>query len=229
MKKQIEMQANFKTPPDTTLLIRVLGLKRYELSNHLGNVVAVVSDRKKRSAALVDGFFTADLMSYSDYYPFGMQMPGRVFNSGDHIYGFGGHLKDDEIKGIGNQMDFGGYGLDVRLGRRPNVDPEIAKFPWASSYAVFNNNPMFFVDPTGREAEPPDGYIDLEGNYRWFESEKEDLIVRDSELFIKVTDDKRMFDFLSTRKDKFVSTEENLGSIEKYDPNTFGKIDLILT
>jgi len=33
-----------------------------------------------------------------DYYPFGMQMPGRVMASGAYRYGFQGQEEDDEIK-----------------------------------------------------------------------------------------------------------------------------------
>ncbi len=47
---------------------RSVGLKVFELKNHLGNVLATVSDRKDK-----DG--NAVVLSASDYYPFGMQMP----------------------------------------------------------------------------------------------------------------------------------------------------------
>lgn len=56
----------------------IVGQKRYELSNHLGNVMAVVSDKiteqgtNKRAA----------LRAAYDYYPFGMQMPMRVVEDG---------------------------------------------------------------------------------------------------------------------------------------------------
>jgi len=43
--------------------------------------------------------------------------------------GFGGHEKDDEVKGSGNHYDFGNYGLDVRIGRRFQQDPLISQFP----------------------------------------------------------------------------------------------------
>ena len=39
-------QDSFYTTPDTPYHTRTLGGKRYELTNHLGNVLAVVSDRK---------------------------------------------------------------------------------------------------------------------------------------------------------------------------------------
>jgi RHS repeat-associated protein len=62
----------------------IRGLKQYELTDHLGNVLATVSD--KRSAGETTGLLTgADsiltfrpvLASTYDYYPFGSLMPGR--------------------------------------------------------------------------------------------------------------------------------------------------------
>jgi hypothetical protein len=49
---------------------RKLGLKQYEMSNHLGNVLATFSDLK---------FTTAFVLAQSDYLPFGTKMEGRIF------------------------------------------------------------------------------------------------------------------------------------------------------
>ncbi len=35
-----------------------------------------------------------------------------------------------------------------------SVDPLADKYPWISGYAAFNNNPIFYVDPDGRENIP---------------------------------------------------------------------------
>ncbi|TBN11950.1 DUF6443 domain-containing protein, partial [Hyunsoonleella pacifica] len=53
------------------MLARIVGDKRYELSNHLGNVLTVISDRKLVDDPLNFTNFTADVLSYNDYYPFG--------------------------------------------------------------------------------------------------------------------------------------------------------------
>lgn len=74
-------------------------------------------------------------------------MSGRKFNGGEYRYGFNGKENDNEVKGDGNHLDFGGYGYDTRLGRRFNVDP--IKKHHESPYAAFVNNPIWFVDPTG--------------------------------------------------------------------------------
>jgi len=71
--------------------------------------------------------------------------------SGGYRFGFGGHGKDDEVKGSGNHLAFGDYGLDTRLGRRWNVEPKIDKYPSNSSYLVFANNPILFADPDGKD------------------------------------------------------------------------------
>ncbi len=85
------------------------------------------------------------------YYPFGILQPGRKFNVGEYRFGFNGFEKDDEIKGAENHISFADYGYDPRLCRRFNPDPIF--FSWQSSYATFDNNPILFIDPTGKGAE----------------------------------------------------------------------------
>jgi hypothetical protein len=82
-------------------------------------------------------------------------MRGRKFDTDGYRYGFCGHENDNEVKGNGNQLDFGGYGYDTRLGRRLNINPEIATMPSLSSYSTFNNNPIFYIDPNGRKFVNP--------------------------------------------------------------------------
>jgi hypothetical protein len=59
-------------------LVQTRGLKEYELTNHLGNVLATVSDKKlghSSNDSTVD-YYNADVVSAQDYYPFGMLQPG---------------------------------------------------------------------------------------------------------------------------------------------------------
>jgi RHS repeat-associated protein len=97
----------------------------------------------------------AQIMLLADYFPFGMIMPGRSYNSTQYRYGFGGMEKDDEIAGSGNSYTAEYWQYDPRLGRRWNVDP--ITYPWQSSYAAFNNNPIYFTDPLGLQGDPPTG------------------------------------------------------------------------
>ncbi|WP_157760860.1 hypothetical protein [Chitinophaga caeni] len=87
-----------------------------------------------------------------DYYPFGMQMPGRVFNGVGYRYGFNGQEKSNEIKGEGNSYTAKFWEYDPRLGSRWNVDlkPTVG----ISDYAAFANNPIFNADPLGDTLRP---------------------------------------------------------------------------
>ena len=152
------------------LLIFILknGKKFFELSDHLGNVLATVSENPNtytrsmylsylfvqdvNAAAVVEDFYyVADVKSYSDYMPFGMQMAGRHGSAGEYRYGFNGMEKDDEVFGSeGTSYTAEYWQYDSRLGRRWNIDP-IDK-PWESSYATFANNPIYYIDPNGDNA-----------------------------------------------------------------------------
>ena len=66
-----------------------------------------------------------------------------------YTYGFNGHERQDEV--VIGSYDFGGYGLDARLGRRWTVDPLWKKYPYLSPYSVFGNDPINVIDEDGRE------------------------------------------------------------------------------
>ena len=99
--------------------------KFFELSNHLGNVLVTISDKKLQHAAgnTVD-YYLADVVTANDYYPFGIQMPGRKFAqaNGGYGYGFNGQEKSTEINDNSYTAEFWQY--DARLGRRWNLDPK---------------------------------------------------------------------------------------------------------
>ena len=116
--------------------------KRYELTNHLGNVLAVVSGEKKGSSA--------QILSLTDYYPFGMEMDGRKYEKdGDYMYGFTGHEKEFDMANDVYTTDF--RLLDARVGRWLSVDPMFKKYAGISSYNYCAGNPVVMVDPDGRE------------------------------------------------------------------------------
>lgn len=91
----------------------------------------------------------------ADYSPFGVQLDGRTVQGDFYRRGFNGMEKDDEVKGGGNHISWGDYGMDVRIGRRFNIDPEWQRIVSQSVYCVNNNNPIFLHDPDGRFAVPP--------------------------------------------------------------------------
>lgn len=64
-----------------------------------------------------------DVLSYFDYYSFGMEIPKRSGSSDSYRFGYGGHEKDDNVKGDGNAYNMGVRLYDPRLGRTPSPDP----------------------------------------------------------------------------------------------------------
>ncbi|MFN8714196.1 MAG: RHS repeat domain-containing protein [Bacteroidota bacterium] len=153
--------------PLVTHYERTYGAKQYELSNHLGNVLATVSDKRLpyaalSSAAVVDRYLP-DVLSYSDYYAFGAAQPGRT--GGEYRYGFNGMEMDKEAKGgagLSYTTEFRQY--DPRVGRWFSPDPIVKVFE--SPYAAFLNNPVLLSDPSG--LDPGDGNSkDNEPEKKW--------------------------------------------------------------
>jgi RHS repeat-associated protein len=130
-----------------------VGDKRYELSNHLGNVLSVISDRALFTKTGENYGFTPHVLSYSDYYPFGMLVPNRHGSSGSYRYGFNGKEKDDEIKGEGLQYDYGFRIYDPRIGKFLSQDPLFKSFPWLTPYQFASNSPIWAVDLDGLESK----------------------------------------------------------------------------
>ncbi|MBK7682343.1 MAG: hypothetical protein IPJ26_07665 [Bacteroidetes bacterium] len=78
-------------------------------------------------------------------------MPGRNNEAGGYRFAFNGKEKDDEVKGVGNSLDFGARIYDSRLGRWLSVDPLQMKYPSLSPYNFVSNNPLLLIDKDGRE------------------------------------------------------------------------------
>lgn len=89
--------------PAIISFVRDRGRKYYECSNHLGNVITVITDKKTGiepdDPLYQDGiadWYVSNVASVSDYYPFGFAMGGRSESSGEYRYGFNGKEKDDK-------------------------------------------------------------------------------------------------------------------------------------
>lgn len=83
--RSVNMKAAY-TQGDIVLFDR--GDKQYELSNHLGNVLVTITDKKNgvsTNGTTIDNY-TADVSSAKDYYPFGMSMVERGYSAGKYRY-----------------------------------------------------------------------------------------------------------------------------------------------
>ncbi len=154
----IDWQNIRRSPNSSVKDSTIRGSKQYELSNHLGNVLATISDQRLQTTPALTGTsgVTADLLSATDYYAFGMQMPGRNFSYGNYRYGFNGMESDNEVGGSGNNYTTEFRELDTRLGGRWWSPDPIVK-PWESPYTGFANNPILLRDPSGLDAKASGG------------------------------------------------------------------------
>lgn len=134
----------------------VRGHKFYELTNHLGNVLVTITDKKIQVGGVRPGqieYYVADVASANDYYPFGMMMPGRKFAAGNgYRYGFNGK-ENDKDAGEGVQ-DYGLRIYDGRIGKFLSVDPLTPEYPWYTPYQFAGNMPIANIDLDGAEPMP---------------------------------------------------------------------------
>jgi RHS repeat-associated protein len=83
-----------------------------------------------------------------------MQMPARKYSattSTNYRYGFNGKENDNEVKGEGNQQDYGMRIYDPRLGKFLSVDPMTQSYPWLTPYQFASNRPIDGIDLDGLE------------------------------------------------------------------------------
>ncbi len=110
----------------------------YYLTDHLGSVRVTVDER-------------GDPVGWDDYYPFGLQMPGRSQQQ------YGSPATDVKYTGYELNQE-GGLGLyhagarlyDPAVGRFMQQDPLTGKYPGWSPYNYVLGNPVNYLDPDGR-------------------------------------------------------------------------------
>jgi RHS repeat-associated protein len=135
--------------------VQTVGDRNYELSNHLGNVLQVITDRKLAvetapESGIVD-YYVADVVSQSDYYPGGSLLPNRHETaSTQYRYGFNGYEQDPEIKGEGNSYTTEFRQYDPRVFRWLSIDPVVKTHE--SPYMGHSGNPIWFADPNGADS-----------------------------------------------------------------------------
>lgn len=149
---------------DSLRVWRTIGRKHYDITDHLGNIVAEAKDRKTGHKAnptdTIYSYWKPDLAEVSDYYPFGMKMPGRMYTDGGYSkYGYNGQPAEQDMY-KSKPGNLGKYNVhttykfreyDTRFGRFWSVDPYTAKFPMLSPYQFASLNPIKYVDLDGLE------------------------------------------------------------------------------
>ena len=153
--------------------VTLRGKKRYELSNHLGNVLTVIRDLKQPKTDPIGGYtyFETFTESATDYYPFGLEIPNRsysntTFSNSNYRFGFNGKESDRNGEwGSSVHYDYGFRIYDPSIARFLSVDPLTSSYPWYTPYQFAGNKPIYAIDLDGLEEFPastpfPEGYLD---------------------------------------------------------------------
>jgi hypothetical protein len=130
------------------------------LSDHLGNVLVTVSDRKLSVDSNNDGtvdYYTANVITANDYSAYNATLEGRTFSqpNATYRYSLNGQEKSDEIAPNTTTAQFWEY--DSRIGRRWNLDPK--PIDGESQYSVFSNSPIWHNDIEGDTLNDPNSIV----------------------------------------------------------------------
>ena len=88
-----------------------------------------------------------------DYYPFGMEMPGRTYSAnGEYRFGFNGKESDKNGEWGGlTHYDYGFRIYNPAIARFLSVDPLAPDYPWYTPYQFAGNTPIMAIDLDGLE------------------------------------------------------------------------------
>jgi len=121
------------------------GSRSYELTDHLGNVRAVVDEFKEVKAAY-------------EYYAFGMSL--AKYEGKAYRYGFNGKERDTEgMGGGGATYDYGYRIYNPQIAKFTSVDPLFKGYAWYTPYQFAGNKPIVAVDLDGLEEAPSNNKI----------------------------------------------------------------------
>jgi len=158
---ELKQEIDLTTPANPSIPPFTIGKRQYELTDHLGNVMSTILDRRQPYSTGNDAY-RPYIVSTTDYYPFGYPISNRSTNIGEYRYFFNGQEADNEVFGEVANFTAEFWQYDSRLGRRWNVDP-IFKAP-ESPYACFGGGPIWRIDKKGLKA----GWVkDNDGNVFW--------------------------------------------------------------
>ena len=122
--------------------------RKYELTDHLGNVRVVIADQRLAVAdsanPSVVGYYKPKVVRIQDYYPYGWLKNAMSYHFGANA---GSLLEDwDAVRSIYYTL----YRvLDTRIARWYQVELLLEDFPQWSGYSLIGNMPNIIADPLG--------------------------------------------------------------------------------
>lgn len=139
------------SPPPASTGELERGYQEFYFSNHLGNNLVILSDRKEGiqdvgNPTQVTGY-EPYVLSATDYSAYGENLIGREYNPGKIKFGFNGKWNDFET-------GYQDYGMRMSSSKRRgfvSVDPLYKEFPWYSPYQFAGNDVIRCIDLEGGE------------------------------------------------------------------------------
>ncbi|WP_394799734.1 RHS repeat domain-containing protein [Flavobacterium sediminilitoris] len=213
----------------------------FNYTDHLGNVRVSYSDIDK-NGSLGDElqyyckprvpsncieYFTSSILEENHYYPFGLKHSGYNMNNSQPNYQYKYNGKELQTELGLDLYDYGARNYDPALGRWMNIDPLAENSRRWTPYNYAYNNPMYFVDPDGMQAEHDykygtDGQITLAKKTE----DKTDRLIAENGDVIADNIDKRIL------KDGINIAQDGLridGLHKKYERNFNDKVGELLT
>lgn len=109
---------------------------------------------------------TADIENFFDDMPSALIMDGGELKSDKYRFAFNSNENDNEVKGVGNQQDYGKRIYDPRIGKLLSVDPITKKYPELTPYQFGSNRPIQYIDIDELEGGSPmaDYWLNVQTN-----------------------------------------------------------------
>ncbi|GAA4276538.1 RHS repeat-associated core domain-containing protein [Aquimarina mytili] len=119
----------------------------YQYADHLGNIRLSYSDKNNDGAVTQD-----EIIEESNYYPFGLKHKGynSMINGRSHQYKYNNTELEEGLGLNWYEMPLRSY--DPTIARWNRQDPVIHH--GLSTYNAFDNNPIYYADPSGGNSEP---------------------------------------------------------------------------
>ncbi|MEN7551555.1 RHS repeat-associated core domain-containing protein [Rapidithrix thailandica] len=102
-----------------------------------------------------DNSRASEVLSASDYFPFGKQMAGRNYSDENYRYGFNGKENDKDFGHRHLIQDYGFRLYNPEIGKFLSVDPLFKSYPWYTPYQFAGNTPIQAIDLDGAEPYKP--------------------------------------------------------------------------
>ncbi|MCX6317422.1 MAG: hypothetical protein NTW29_09045 [Bacteroidetes bacterium] len=116
-------------------------------------MLVTISDRKLQVQSGASGtaidYYAADIITATDYYPFGMDMVGRKYGLANR-YGFNGKERDIDMNSL-TAYDYGFRIYNPAIWKFLSVDPLTSSYPWYTPYQFAGNKPIWATDIDGLE------------------------------------------------------------------------------